>query len=452
MIQVREYARITTDASALPSIDCGVVSEATFGWLHDLTMGWKKAAPIAVIDGQRSLKLCNYVGFLQSPAGESIEILPKTRLGAENTQVSRHIMQRMLMASIGVKPRIAGAAELLRTREPLNEWIFSQFLTELQQLVSRGLRFDYKRVNEESRFIRGQLRLDEQQRQPPGRQHLFHISHDIYTPDRLENRLLKTALCYVLSHSRNGENWRLANEFSHLMDEIATETAPLQGMVRWQSGKLMQIYDAVRPWCELILEKLNPNFQQGSHRGIALLFPMEQLFEKYVEVSLRRASTSGNHLKAQACSEYLIQHTAHGRDLPAKMFQLKPDLLLKTAIGSQVLDSKWKLLDESAATTEIKYNIAQSDLYQMFAYGHKYQNGKGHMMLIYPSHEFFSTPLPAFWYSDSLAVWVVPFCLETSSLVPGEWQQHFRALILHSVEIEKRQVESFVEPKYEYSS
>lgn len=425
MHQVREYGRITTDSAVTASLDCAVVSPATFGWLQDLAGNWGRGSPIAMIDGHRSLKLDSYVGFLQSPTGEAIEILPKTGLGVEDPVMARRILQRMLMASLGIKPRTAGAASLLRMPEPLHEWIFSQFLAELQSLVSRGLRFDYQRVNEESRFIRGQLRLDQQQRQAPGRQHLFHISHDVFSADRLENRLLKTALSYVLACCKSSENWRLANELSHLMDEIPATNEPLRLLPLWQSNKLMQIYDSVRPWCALILEQLNPNFQKGHHRGIALLFPMEQLFEKYVEVTLRRSYSLGSQLKAQASSQYLLKHKADGTDIEGRMFQLKPDLLFKSAFGDQVFDTKWKLLDERAANTEQKYNIAQSDLYQMFAYGHKYQNGSGHMMLIYPRHERFNDPLPVFWYSDSLALWVVPFCLETSSLISGEWEQYF---------------------------
>lgn len=432
MFQVREYARITTDTSLTSTLDCAVVSPATFDWLQDLAGRWGKGSPIAMIDGHRSIKLGSYVGVLQSPTGESIEILPKTGLGLEDPIAARRILQCMLMASLGVKPRTAGAAELLRMPEPLHEWIFSQYLAELQVLVSRGLRFDYQRVNEESRFIRGQLRLDQQQRQPLGQQHLFHISHDIFSPDRLENRLLKTALSYVLTSCKSAENWRLANALAHQLEVISLEREPLRVIGQWQSGKLMQMYNDIRPWCELVLEKLNPNFQQGSHRGIALLFPMEQLFEKYVEVSLRRVLASATQLKTQASSQYLLMHRVLDANIATRMFQLKPDLMLKTAEGNQVLDTKWKLLDEQAANTESKYNIAQSDLYQMFAYGHKYQNGSGHMMLIYPRHERFNNPLPVFWYSESLALWVVPFCLETSALVPGEWKMHFYGNSTHN--------------------
>ncbi|WP_396587744.1 McrC family protein [Bermanella sp. R86510] len=425
MLQVREYGHITTDTSMTSTLDCAVVSPDTFDWLQRLTGEWGKGSPIAIINGHRSLKLESYVGFLQSPNGESIEILPKTRLGVEDPLMARRILQRMLIASLGVKPRNVGTAELLRMPEPLHEWIFNQFLTELQHLVSKGLRFDYQRMNEESRFIRGQLRLDQQQRQLPGRQHLFHISHDIFTPDRLENRLLKTALSYILYSCKSAENWRLANELAHQLDEISIEQKPLQRIKHWQSSKLMQLYNDIYPWCELVLEKLNPNFQQGYHRGIAMLFPMERLFEKYVEVSLRRNLPSSYRLQAQASSKSLMKHQFESSDIATSIFQLRPDLLLKSAEGTQVLDTKWKLLDQQKANTKDKYGIDESDLYQMFAYGHKYQNGYGHMMLIYPRNDRFKSPLPVFRYSDSLGIWVVPFCLETGSLISGEWQTYF---------------------------
>jgi 5-methylcytosine-specific restriction enzyme subunit McrC len=425
MIQVREYGRITTVASATPSLDCGVVSSATFEWLQDLAAGWKGSDAIAVINGRHSLKLGSYVGFLQSPTGEAIEILPKTDMGIEDPQAARKVLQRMLLTALGIKPRQAAAADLMRIRQPLHEWIFSQFLSELHALVRRGLRFDYERIQEESRFIRGQLEMARQQRQPPGREHLFHISHDIFSPNRLENRLLKTALEYVSSVCKDGENWRLAHELSHRLADVPAEPVPLQTLPQWKSNKLMQAYETVRPWCELILEKLNPNFQQGLHRGISLLFPMEQLFEKYIEASLAKNIAIGARLKSQASSAYLLRHTPINSDIAGNMFQLKPDLLLQSTFGNQILDAKWKLIDQGAFLGGEKYGISQGDLYQLFAYGHKYQDGSGHMMLIYPKHDAFDKALPPFNYSDELVVWAVPFCLESASLVTGNWEAFF---------------------------
>ncbi|EIP3949451.1 McrC family protein [Salmonella enterica] len=425
MIQVREYARLTTDERATPSLDCAVVKRETLEWVQKLASEWKGEEPLLLSDGYHVFKLGSYIGYLQSPDGEGIEILPKTNFGQDNPQQTRKILQRMLLAALNIRPRVAGPAELMRMNIPLHEWIFRQFLSELQVLVTRGLCFDYRRVDEESRFIHGQLQIQRQQRQSPARQHLFHISHDIYSPNRLENRLLKTALNYVLATCQNSENWRLANELSHRMAEIPLQAKPQRELRFWNNSKLMQIYNDVRPWCELILEKMNPNFQQGSHKGVSLLFPMEQLFEKYVEVSLRSRIRRGCQLVSQASSQYLLEHTVGNSDKPQAMFLLKPDLLLRGSNGAQTLDTKWKLIEQTSWQTDKKYNIAQSDLYQMFAYGHKYQHGQGHMMLIYPKHLSFSQSLPPFHYSKTLSVWAVPFCLDSQQLVPGSWQEYF---------------------------
>lgn len=426
MIQVTEYARITTSSASKPSLSCGIVSKATFDWLLDIVALWKGSNPVAIIDGHETIKLGSYVGFLQSPSGESIEVLPKTGIGQTESLRARKLLQKMLNAALNVTPNQAGPASLLRSQQPLHEWIMSKFLNELHDLVSKGIRFDYERVEEESPYIRGQLRVDLQQRQPPGRGHLFQIRHDIFTPNRLENRLLKTALEYVRIICKSSENWRLANELSHRLIGIPTEPVPRISIQKWSHTKLMTSYETVFPWCELILEKLNPDFQNGSHKGISLLFPMERLFEKYVEKSLEKQLKKGQVLKPQASEQSLVKHTPYGFHEPISMFKLIPDLILRDDSKTQILDVKWKILDQSALDGNEKYGISQPDLYQLYTYGHKYQDGKGHMMLIYPYHDKLTKPLPPFYLSNELALWVVPFNLEEQLLIAGDWINYFK--------------------------
>ena len=104
--------------------------------------------------------------------------------------------------------REAGEASLERFSVPLNEWVIGRFLAALDQLVKRGLRFDYRRVESEECFLRGQLNVIGQMRQAPGRQHIFQIRHDLFVPDRPENRLLKLALDRAASSAQTPANWR----------------------------------------------------------------------------------------------------------------------------------------------------------------------------------------------------------------------------------------------------
>jgi 5-methylcytosine-specific restriction enzyme subunit McrC len=425
MIRVREYACLTTKDVEHPTLDIAHIDAKTFTWLSKFVMTGKKG--ICSLTDTSTIKLASFVGYLETPGGIGIEILPKTKLGEEDPELSKQVLRRMLSAVLGVKYKEVEQASLLRSRQPIHEWVLLQFLTSLKLLMASGLRGEYARVDEVSPFIRGQLDVSKQQRQPPGKSHLLHIRHDVFSFDRIENRLIKTALDYTAQYGKTSEVWRLANELSHRIQDIESFIDPVKYLPKWGTGKLMQSYQAIKPWCALIIERLNPEFQKSSHRGIALLFPMETLFEAYVGERLKQHLISPWRIRFQASSKYLLQHKSTGAEDSSSWFQLKPDFLLYQGDELQVADAKWKLLDKDNDDSSGKYGLSQSDMYQMFAYGHKYQSATGHMMLIYPKHDGFLQPLPLFSFSDELKLWVVPCCIETGELVMGDWLMFFPA-------------------------
>lgn len=433
MIQVREYATFTSNQGATPSLDVAVVSPVTLEWLKNLELKWKDKAASVFFENQDTLKLGSYVGYLQSPDGTEIEILPKTQRGEaqqEDIKKTRQLLYSMVTSSLKVSPREMDSANLQAFDAPLHEWIFTQFLSALANLYRKGLRNEYKNIEEESRFIRGQLNVPRQMRQPISRATYFHIRHDIFSPDILENRLLKTSLDYVFKVTTDADNWRLANELQHQLAELDSCIYPVRDFVKWRSTKLLHMYDDVKPWCELIIHQLNPAFHVGLHKGISLLFPMEKLFENYLEACLQEQLAQNTTLKPQASSQYLLKHHPRTASREQRWFQLKPDFLLINSFGRSVLDAKWKLLDGSASDTENKYSIKQPDLYQLYTYGQKYMDGQGSMMLIYPKHDGFTEPLPVFNFDDSLHLWVVPFDLYEKELIYGEWSQSFPSITL----------------------
>jgi 5-methylcytosine-specific restriction enzyme subunit McrC len=423
-IQVREYARLTTNKACVPSIDMGVISQQTFNWLTTELKRPKQSLQFWKYDSPDTLKLKSFVGYLESPNGESIEILPKTNMGKSDLEQERLLLRRMLRSINSIPSRDTGPADLLRMDLPIHEWVLSQFLMELKTLIKVGFRFDYEQIEEESLYLRGQLNVARQQRQPPSRAHQLHIRHDVFSPNRIENQLIKTALIYILKITKDSENWRLANELNHYLEDIQSLRNPLSVIETWTHSKLMQAYVPIKPWCFLILDKLNPNFQKGAHRGVSLLFPMERLFEKYVANHLRKELLNNSKMKAPAKSKNLVKHVPKGKD-QKDWFQLQPDILLWDKQSQYILDTKWKLIREDLDTSTDKYGVSQNDMYQMLAYGQCYQMGKGNMMLIYPKHSGFSTALNPFRFNDALTLWIVPFCLESAKLIDGEWADYF---------------------------
>ena len=206
-ITVREYARLTTEAVATPSLDRAQISVTAFDWLCQLSELFSKSgAALVHTEGRRWLCLDNYVGVIETPCGTCIEILPKHVEGENCARKSRQLLCSMIGEALHLPRREAGVANLELFDAPLSEWVIAQFLEKLDHLVKRGVRFDYCRVEEEQRFLRGQLDIVRQLRQPPGRQHHFHIRHDLFLADRPENRLLKSALERVCASTRQPDS------------------------------------------------------------------------------------------------------------------------------------------------------------------------------------------------------------------------------------------------------
>ncbi|WP_249583711.1 McrC family protein [Pseudomonas viridiflava] len=405
-ITVREYARLTTSHIHSPTLDIAQVSLSAFDWLCELNARFSKTgAALVQIEDRRWLKLDNYVGALETPCGTRIEILPKHFEDGDCIQQSRALLKRMIQKSLDLPTRKVGAAALQRFDAPLTEWVMSSFLDALDHLIKRGMRFDYQRVEEEQRYLRGQLNTVRQMRQPPGRQHHFQIRHDVFLPDRPENRLLKTALDIVCKTTRDPGNWRLSHELRSMLLEVRSSRDTAQDFKQWRLDRLMAHYQPVKPWCELIIQQQTPLAVAGAWRGMSLLFPMERLFERYVAACLKDSLPVGAKLYIQPSSEFLCSHQGK------KTFQLRPDLMITMGEKKWILDTKWKNLDSDSGGRND--GLSQADFYQMLAYGQKYLAGQGELILIYPMRGVFKSALPCFYFSQLLKLWVLPFDLET---------------------------------------
>lgn len=425
---VREYARLTTDP-VVATLDRASITPSAFDWLCNLAAGFTKGgASLLQVENRRWLKLDSYVGVVETPCGTLLEILPKHSSDAsEDTAIaSRKLLIKMLEVALDLPVRTTDKTDIMTFQHPLLEWVMKQFVLSLDHLVKRGLRFDYQRVEEEQRYLCGQLDVVKQMRQPLGRAHIFNIRHDLFLPDRPENRLLKSALMRVCRTTQLQDTWRLSHELAGLLAEIPDSKDIQNDFRQWSNVRLMAHYQPVRPWCELVLGQHMPLAVRGKTHGVSLLFPMEKLFERYVEVKLRKQLPAPYTLKVQAASQSLCIHDG------GVIFQLRPDFLIKSGKDTViVLDTKWKLI--STNDRENKYGLSQADFYQLFAYGHKHLSGNGEMLLIYPRTGNFTSVLPQFDFSPDLKLWVAPFDLENDKMHwPLEWDETIFAQLRHT--------------------
>ncbi|WP_180108936.1 MULTISPECIES: McrC family protein [unclassified Acinetobacter] len=409
---VREYAFISEVYKGCPEscLNHAYIPEKAFMYLCELSASFSKhGAKVFELAGHRKLKLDQYVGVIETPCGTRIEILPKhVELNGESDQEvigqERKLLQKMLSVSLHLPYREAGSANLNRFKQPLHEWIMTQFLASFERLVQRGLRFDYNRVQEEQKFLRGQLQHVKYMRQPPTKKHIFPIEHDVYEVNRPENRLIRTALEMVCKKTKDANNWKLAQELRLMTSEIPRSLNIQQDFRQWQSGRLLALYAEIKPWTELILGEYMPVSTQGEWRGMSLLFPMEKLFENFVAYHLRR-NLPEYTVKTQHATEHICQHQQRN------IFKLKPDIFIECPDAKPiVMDTKWKLIDQNDRAG--RYGLKDSDIQQMFAYSHYYLKHDSDVVLVYPYRkDKFTHSLDDFEFrlTTSAKLRVVPF-------------------------------------------
>ncbi len=398
---VREFARLTLDPTP-GSLDKATIRPSAFQWLAEHARGSPSVPGLVTLEGPRSLRVLNYVGVLETPCGTRLEILPKYTEADESINDARRLLVRMVMEALQLKPREGTIAEISTFKLPLPEWLASRLLQEVSDLLRKGLRQNYQRVDARGVFMRGSLDVARQIRSGPASAHLLSFRHDLFSFDRPENRLIRSAIELVLTATRSSDNWRSARELCMTMAEIPESIDVSVDFGRWSGDRLMADYATIKALCELILLRRTPFAITGLHHGLSMLFPMERLFELYVLGSLRKTAPRSMQIRAQVRDQHLCRHE------DADWFCLKPDIVVSEGAESWIVDTKWKLLSGDRAR---QYDLNQSDFYQLFAYGQKYLDGSGDLFLVYPRSAAFREPFLPFHFTPAMRLHVLPFDL-----------------------------------------
>ncbi|HIF9109495.1 TPA: McrC family protein [Photobacterium damselae] len=422
---VFEYGYLSFDKSACDELGAELISKSTFEYLKEVCLSANESETSKCLGltkryGYELIQVKNYVGVLFTPTGEHIEVLPKTGRKAADRETaiseSRQMLLMMLQHLGSFRYVASVQASIASKKMPLLEVLIEQFLQSINRLVKRGLKSDYVTQVGNLSFKKGKLQVGNQLRHNLVTKHKFYVEYDEYLINRPANRLIATALNKLVAYTRFPSNQRLLRELQFAFVDVPMSNSVKQDLNALKLDRSMLNYHAPIAWAKLILAGLSPLSMKGESSALSLLFPMEAVFESYVASVLKSNLQENVELTTQASSKHLVKHNQHAH------FQLKPDLLMMLPDKSQVvLDTKWKLLDLDAHN----YGLSQADLYQMFAYGHKYLNGVGDLYLIYPAHESFTKPIEySFDFTDKLKLWVVPFVIDLDGKSRVIWPAH----------------------------
>ena len=365
---------------------------------------------------KRQIKTKNYVGVIETSKGLTLEILPKIFFDYSdedyNTELidTKKVFLKML-SKLKNSPFLNISSAHLKTSSsfPLLEVFIENYIAEIKKIIRGGLKSQYIDKQENLNFLKGKIVNSLNIKHNHSNKAKFYCTFDEFSDNMVYNQLIKTTLLKLNRISKSHYNRTSILQLLHHFDPVKESTDFISDFRKVSgSNRLYLNYKQAISWSEVFLmNKSFTNFS-GNSKNMAILFPMERIFEDYVGY-LMKTYADGHEIKTQDKSYYLV---SNHKD--KNKFRLKPDIVATNEINNEqlIFDTKWKLLDESKEKKN--YNISQSDMYQLYAYGKKYDLKNGlstepKLVLLYPSNPNFQKPLDDFIYEGELILSVAPF-------------------------------------------
>ena len=346
------------------------VDEKTFEALESFVLKEERAEYLKLTSKKgfgKVLQAQNYVGLIQTKDATTIEIIPKIQNISE--EESKKILLKMLKTLKKSPFKTLEKAKLKSSKMPLLEIFISMFLEELTLLVRKGIRSDYLAREENLHFLKGKLKIAKQIKQNAIHKERFFVEYEEFSSDRVENRLIKTALEFLYKKSKLNKNQQRIREFLFIFDDVSSSKNIKNDFKSVKLDRQMRKYEQILLWAETFLFENSFSPHSGKDIALALLFDMNLLFESYVGAYLKK---KGFDVRSQDKGKYLVEQP--------NRYALRPDFVINKDKESEIVaDTKYKNIKEQK-------DISQADMYQLYAYGTKYKQTK-QLYLIYPKSE-----------------------------------------------------------------
>jgi 5-methylcytosine-specific restriction enzyme subunit McrC len=258
------------------------------------------------------------------------------------------------------------------------------FVSALERALRRGVLHGYRLTEESAKTVRGRILLREQWANSLRLRSEVAVAYDEFTPDILENRLLKAAIERIRRIRIANEPIRLAlGRYARLLGDVSDQNYAAGRIPEVHFTHLNRHYERAIFFAHMILSAMSFDLGDGSVRARGFIINMNRVFEEFVRVALGEALH-------EPASRFGTWRELYGGKVQRLYFheayrkELEPDLLwAPDGVLRFVGDAKYKRI--------VADNMPNADLYQMLAYivAADLPNG----LLIYPKGEAEETML-----------------------------------------------------------
>lgn len=308
------------------------------------------------------VKFNNYVGVI-SIGNLVIEILPKADKQSRDFNLWQGVLIQMLKESGYLKVKSLSEASLsLRANHILDLYI-ELFVQEIEFLLHSGLAKNYRLTQGNVNALKGPILFSKHLQQNLVHQERFYVRFQVYDAIHIIHQILSKAIKLLPSITHDSPLLDRIKRIQLTFPEVPSIDVSESLFEKIRFNRRTERYKEALQIAKLLLLNYHPDLSKGSNSVLAILFNMNDLWEKFVFNRIRRV-TELESVRGQA------------KKLFWKSKTIRPDILVKKKSGEVlVLDTKWKIVEDRTPSDE--------DLKQIFVYNHYFNSKRG--ILIYPS-------------------------------------------------------------------
>lgn len=366
-LKITEYERIARTEG----------NKKFFAQLQGFDEQWSRSTGDTIFDwnDRRFVKAKSHVGVIAVPGG-AIEILPKIDTpNEEGKNRAQHNLLYMLSMTRKIVGEERDLASIGTQRMPLLEQLIMLFAERTLKELRRGIDHCYVTQQENLHRLKGKLLVGQHAVRNSIHKERVYCQFDEFISDTPINRILKASCRRLLSVSSSTLTQKKLREIVFLLDDVSDLEIADHHFSNIHYNRNTERFKPLINFSMMVTKGMSPVWTKSKNVSFSLLFPMEQLFEEFIARYVHRyAEELGvipEHIHAQAVGrrKWLLRRT----DDETNKFRLKPDLVIDNGEGGLrlILDTKWKHLKSDEEDS--KNGVSQADIYQLYAYAHRYK-------------------------------------------------------------------------------
>lgn len=326
----------------------------------------------------QGIRFGNYVGVIQI-GGLTIEILPKADKdeNAADKKMWQNVLLSMLKVCKKIQVESVSETQLKKRYHSILELYFELYLSEIEQLVKKGMIKKYRKNQSNQNALKGKLLFAPNIQKNVVHKEHFYCEHQVYDKKHLLHQILYKGLLILktfVNDSLKDRLNRLLFEFQDIENITVQKTHFDKIIIDRKNNDYQKAIDIAK----IIILNYSPSLNYGNENLLTLLFDMNALWEEYIFRILQKYKPNEMEISFQ------------NSDMFWENKRIRPDIVLKTKEETFVIDTKWKIIDVN--------NPSDDDLKQMFVYNLHWKAEK--TLLLYPKTNQMDSKFGMFHYDN----------------------------------------------------